>query len=80
MSLDEMFLPVRWNSSVQIRAEGVTGVCGFAVGAVVGMLYVETPAQAETFGVPLGSKLLDIEGPEGNKVTVKLEDVDLLEQ
>ena len=75
-----MFLPIRWNSVVKIAAPDVATSCGFSTGSVVGLFYVELPEQAETFGMPVGSKLLDVEGPDGSKVTVNLEHVELLEQ
>ena len=77
--LTELFYPVTWNSEVAFRTTNLAERYHFAQGAVVGMLYVDTPDLASNFGMPIGSRILDIEGPLGDTVTVSYEDVVLVE-
>jgi hypothetical protein len=78
-TLEALFWPITWNSEVAIVSEAVIAASGITAGAVVGLTHITDENMAHALGVPILSRLLEVEGPEGNTVTVRLEDVKLIE-
>lgn len=78
-TIEMLFSPVSWNSLVEIISDERIARSGFKRGSVVALTHVTDERMAKTFDVPVGSRLLDIEGPDGSTVTVPYEDVRLIE-
>lgn len=79
-AIDCRFEPLTWNSLVRIDPPELVKAYGFDVGSLVGLTYVDGAETAVSLGFPIGTRLVDVEGPNGDTVTVLFEQLSLIER
>jgi len=76
--IQDIFAPITWNSEVRLKEPSDVTKHGFERGAVVALTVIETSELAAIMRLPIGAKVVHVEGPAGNSIALPVEAVDLV--